>query len=148
MLELADAYADYDPIIFTYDADTTRQLPNAVRVPNRPYNPFQFLFNLFRTWGIMRRERPVCVVSTGAEIAVAPFLIAKILRIPTLYIECGCQFDTPSHTGRILSRVADQFLVQWPELVAAYNGRAQYAGSLIDTVERIPDVHVVRKKTA
>ena len=144
MRELADAYAGCEATYFTYDADTTRCLPKAIRVPNRPYSPVQFALNLIRAWRIIRRERPICVMSTGAEIAIAPFLIAKLMRVPTLYIECGCQFETPSLTGRVLSRVADKFLVQWPELLDAYHGRAEYAGSLIAGRDALPRVQKTR----
>jgi beta-1,4-N-acetylglucosaminyltransferase len=49
-----------------------------------------------------------------------------------MYVECGAQVTMPSVTGRILIHVADRFFVQWPELVHAYRGRAEYCGSLVD----------------
>lgn len=133
MLALAPAFAGFDVFYYCYDAATTRLLPRAYLVPNRPYNPFQFLYNLGRAVHILRIERPVCLVSTGAEIAVPMLLAARALRIPTLYIECGCQVRTPSMTGRVAARLASQLWVQWPELLPAYKGRATYCGSLIDT---------------
>lgn len=132
MLELAEAFDGMDTFYFTYDGETTRELPGAYTVPNRPGYPLQFVLNLWRVFRIFRRERPTCVVSTGAEIAVPAFLVARLLRIPALYIECGCQVTEPSLTGRLLSRLSTRFFVQWPELVDAYGGRAEYAGSLID----------------
>lgn len=132
MLELADAFEGMDTFYFTYAGETTRALPNVHAVPNRPGHPIQFVLNLVRIMRVFRRERPDFVVSTGAEIAIPAFLVAKLLGIPTLYIECGCQVTEPSFTGRLLSRMATRFFVQWPELVSAYGGRAEYAGSLID----------------
>lgn len=132
MLELAQAFEDCETFYFCYDADTTRRLPNAYLVPNRPYSPIRFAINLWRLFGIFRREKPDAIISTGAEIAIPAFLIARLLGVSTIYIECGAQFITPSATGRILSRVADNFYVQWPELVEKYGGRAKYAGSLVD----------------
>lgn len=133
MLALAPAFSGFDVFYYCYDAATTRLLPRAYLVPNRPYNPFQFLCNVLRAVRILRRERPVCLVSTGAEIAVPMLLAARALRIPTLYIECGCQVRTPSVTGQIAARLASQLWVQWPELLPVYRGRAVYRGSLIDT---------------
>ena len=132
MLELAPAFEGYDVFYFCYDADTTRRLDNATLVPNRPYSPFRFVLNLIILYRILRRERPVHLVSTGAEIAVPAFLVAKLLRIPTLYIECGAQVTRPSITGRLLIRVADRFYVQWPELLEVYGRKAEYRGSLVD----------------
>lgn len=132
MLELSEAFAGMDTFFFTYAGETTRELPQAYVVPNRPGRPTQFALNLFRVARIFRRERPDFVVSTGAEIAIPAFLVARLFRIPTLYIECGCQVTQPSLTGRFLSRIATRFFVQWPELLEPYAGRAECAGSLID----------------
>ena len=133
LLALRGAFEGCDAFWFCYDSPTTRELAPRYLVPNKPYNPLRYISNFLRLMRIFRHERPDCVVSTGAEIAIPAFLLARLLRIPTLYIECGAQVATPSLTGRLLSRVADEFYVQWPELVAAYGGRARYAGSLIDT---------------
>ena len=142
LLELQPAFDGYDTFYFCYDADTTRRLPNAYLTPNKPYSPVQFLRNLFRLWRIFSVERPDAVLSTGAEIAIPAFIVAKLRRVPTLYIECGAQVTRPSITGRVLSRVADNFFVQWPELLEAYAGRARYCGSLVDTTPADPK-HVV-----
>ena len=134
-LVCSEAFADCDTFYFCYDAETTRALPNAYRVPNKPLNPFSFGLNLLRLVRIFRRERPRAIISTGAEIAVSAAVIGKLFRIPLIYIECGAQVYTPSTTGRILYYVADRFYVQWPELLAEYGPRAQYVGSLIDSGE-------------
>lgn len=138
LLELAPALEGYDLFYFCYDADTTRRLPNAYLTANRPYNPFHFLANLLRLWRIFSRERPDFLLSTGAEIAIPAFLVAKLRRVPTLYIECGAQVTRPSLTGRVLARLAGRFLVQWPELLPAYRGRAEYCGSLVDETGTAP----------
>lgn len=132
MLQLEEAFRDCDTFYLCYDAATTRVLPNAYRVPNRSRNPLEYLRNIVRFYRILRRERPGLIVSTGAEIAIPAVLAAKLLRIPTLYIECGAQAATPSLTGRIMCRLADQFFVQWRELVGVYGPRARFRGSLID----------------
>lgn len=135
MLQLSEAFAACDTFYFCYDAETTRALPNAYRVPNKPLNPFSFVLNLLRLMRIFRRERPSAIVSTGAEIAIPAAIIGKLFRIPLIYVECGAQVYTPSSTGRLLYYVADRFYVQWPELLAAYGPRAQFVGSLIDSGE-------------
>lgn len=132
LLELAPAFAGCEVFYFCYDADTTRRLPNAYLAPNRPYDPIQFLVNLARLWRIFGKERPDAVISTGAEIAIAAFLVAKARGVPAIYIECGAQVTRPSWTGRLLVNIADRFFVQWPELLECYGARAQYRGSLVD----------------
>jgi len=132
LLELAPAFADCNVFYFCYDAETTRRLPKAYLTPNRPYNPIQFVINLIRIWKIFSKERPDFLVSTGAEIAIPAFIVAKLRGIRSLYIECGAQCTRPSITGRVVIHLADHFLVQWPELLPAYHGRAEYRGSLVD----------------
>lgn len=132
MLQLAKAYEGHSTFYFCYDADTTRRLPNAYRVPNMARNPVEFLKNLARVHRIFRKERPALVISTGAEIAIPVVLVAKVHRIPAIYVECGAQVTVPSVTGRALYWLADRFYVQWPELRDAYGPRARYCGSLID----------------
>lgn len=131
MQQLLPAFAPHETFYFCYDAATTRGLPNAVRVPNMARNPLEFAKNLLRLWRLFRRERPELVVSTGAEIAIPAVCVAKLLRIPVIYVECGAQVRTPSGSGRVIYHLADAFFVQWPELLGAYGPRARYAGSLV-----------------
>ena len=132
MLQLTAAFEGHDVFYYCYDADTTRRLPDVYLVPNMARNPVELLKNLWRAWRLFRQRKPDLIVSTGAEIAIPLFLVGKFMGCRLLYIECGAQVATPSGTGRIVSWFADEFLVQWPELLPAYNGRARYEGSLID----------------
>lgn len=132
MLQIQEAFAGHEVFFFCYDAETTRRLERAYLVPNMARNPIEFLRNLGRVWRILRQERPKLIVSTGAEIAIPVVLVGKLLRIPALYVECGAQVVRPSVTGRVMYWLADEFYVQWPELLQAYGPRARYAGSLID----------------
>jgi len=136
MLQLTEALEGHDWFFFCYDADTTRRLPRAYLIPNMANNPVEFIKNLFRAWSMLWKERPDLIVSTGAEIALPAVFVAKLFRIKSLYVECGAQVVHPSFTGRIMYWLADEFYVQWPELLKVYGRRARYAGSLID--ETIP----------
>ena len=118
--------------LFVGDAETTRRLERAYLVPNMAKNPIEFLKNLVRVFRIFRKERPDLIVSTGAEIAIPVVLVGKLFRARVLYIECGAQVTRPSVTGRVLYWLADEFYVQWPELLKMYGPRARYSGSLID----------------
>ena len=138
MLELEEAFEGHDTFYFCYDADTTRRLPHAYLVPNMARNPVEFVKNLVRLARIFWRERPHLMVSTGAEIALPAALIAKLFRVPVLYIECGAQVAHPSFTGRIMYWLADHFFVQWPELLRAYGARAVFRGSLTDEDAPVP----------
>ena len=138
MLQLAEAFEGHNVFYFCYDADTTQRLENAYRVPNMARNPIEFLKNLVRVFKIFRAERPDLIVSTGAEIAIPVILVSRLFGAASIYIECGAQVTTPSTTGRLMYRLANQFYVQWPELRNAYGPRARYHGSLIDQTEPEP----------
>ena len=63
----------------------------------------------------LRRLRPDLIVSTGAGVAVPFFLIARLLDIPTIYVEVFDRIDSPTLTGRLCRPIATRFCVQWPE---------------------------------
>ena len=132
MLQLAEAYEGHEVFYFSYDAETTRRLPDVIPIPNKPYSPIEFVRNLWRVRALFTKKRPSLVLSTGAEIAIPVLIVARLMRVPSVYVECGAQFTTPSLTGRIAYWLCDRFYVQWPELLGAYGPRARYAGSLID----------------
>ena len=62
------------------------------------------------------------MVSTGAAVAVPFFLVARILRIPTVYVEVFDRIDSPTLTGRMVRPFCTRFCVQWPEQQAHYPG--------------------------
>ncbi|MCU1353568.1 MAG: Oligosaccharide biosynthesis protein Alg14 like protein [Acidimicrobiales bacterium] len=88
---------------------TTRNVRNLVR-------------NLALAVRVMRRERPSVVVSSGAGVAVAYFVIARAMRIPTVYIEVYDRIDSATLTGRLCRPLASLFCVQWPEQARFYKG--------------------------
>jgi len=70
----------------------------------------------------VRRVRPDIVISTGAAVAVPFFIVARVLRIPTVYVEVFDRIDSPTLTGRICRPIATRFCVQCPEQQAHYPG--------------------------
>ena len=86
---------------------TTRHLGNLLK-------------NTWLAWRVLRKYRPDVVVSTGAAVAFPFFLLAKLLRIPTVYVEVYDRISTRTLTGRLCHPISDLFLVQWPEQVPLY----------------------------
>jgi UDP-N-acetylglucosamine:LPS N-acetylglucosamine transferase len=64
---------------------------------------------------VMRARRPAAVVSTGAGVALPFFVLAWLMRIPTVYIEVYDRIDTPTLTARLCKPFTRLFLVQWEE---------------------------------
>jgi UDP-N-acetylglucosamine:LPS N-acetylglucosamine transferase len=86
---------------------TTRHLGNLIR-------------NAWLAWRTLRAYRPDVVVSTGAAVAFPFFVVAKLLRIPTVYVEVYDRISTRTLTGRLCRPFSDLFLVQWPEQLPLY----------------------------
>ncbi|EMC97625.1 glycosyltransferase family 1 protein [Baudoinia panamericana UAMH 10762] len=52
-------------------------------------------------------------------------------KMRTIYVESWARVKQPSLSGKLLCRVVDRFLVQWPQLEKAVGGRAEYLGMLV-----------------
>lgn len=81
---------------------TTRHLRNTLR-------------NTRLAWRVLRVERPDVVVSNGAGVAVPFFVLARLMRLRTVYIEVYDRIDSPTLTARLCHPFTDLFCVQWPE---------------------------------
>jgi len=73
--------------------------------------------------------RPRAIISAGPGIAVPACILAKCLGVKVIYIETGSRVFALSTSGKIISRFADLFFVQWEELLPRYP-KAVYAGRL------------------
>lgn len=93
-------------------------------------NPWLYLRNAWQSLLIFLRERPKVVVSTGAGIALATCLLAKLTGSTLIFIESGARVSTPSRTGRLLYPLADLFIVQWKPLLKHFP-KAVYGGQLL-----------------
>jgi hypothetical protein len=71
--------------------------------------------NTVLAWRTLRRERPQVVLSTGAGVALPFFLLARIRRIKTVYVEAYERIEEPSLTARLCYPLSDLFLLQWEE---------------------------------
>jgi len=70
----------------------------------------------------LRHLRPNVVISTGAGVALPFFVVARLLRIPTVYVEVFDRVDSPTLTGRLCRPFTTRFCVQWPEQEPLYRG--------------------------
>ena len=95
---------------------TNRNVPNLVR-------------NLRLAWRVIRRERPSAVLTTGAGVAVPFAWVARLHRIPTVYVESFTRIDGLSLSGRMIAPIATRLYGQWPEL-AQRRARVRFAGNL------------------
>lgn len=83
-------------------------------------NVRNLLRNLMLAWRLLRRERPDVVLSTGAGTALPFFVTARLLGVPTVYLEVYDRIDSPTLTGRLCRPFTDRMLVQWEEQSRLY----------------------------
>lgn len=132
ILYLMEAFQDHDTFFITYDNFRTRNLNyKKYLIKNIETNPLKMLKSFFQIFRILLKEKPDIIISTGSEIAIPAFIIGKILRIKTVFIESWCRVKTRSGTGKIVYPLSDEFLVQWPELLKLYGKKARYEGAVI-----------------
>lgn len=80
---------------------------------------------------IWKKYRPKVIISTGSNIAVPLCFIAKVHGSKFVYIETRAKVYNKTISGKIVERFADKVIVQWPEMVKVYKGKAEYYGTLV-----------------
>lgn len=131
ILQLMNAFEGHDVFFITYEGATTKNLDKKYTFSNFGEHYLRALYNLPRLIYIFIKEKPKLVISTGAEIAVPIFYLAKLFRCKTIFIESWTRVCKPTVTGKLVYPISDVFLVQWPELLEKYGKKAQYKRGLL-----------------
>ncbi|WP_099809645.1 PssD/Cps14F family polysaccharide biosynthesis glycosyltransferase [Streptococcus suis] len=69
---------------------------------------------------IFLKERPDFVISTGVLATIPISLIAKLFGKKIIYIESFAKVSSPTLTGKLMYKFADQFYVQWEPMLKHY----------------------------
>jgi hypothetical protein len=86
----------------------------------------------FQWFWLLLWFRPHAIFSTGAELAIIPFWLGRILfRARCVFLETAARKDHPSGTGRLVYPVCSTLFVQSPALLPKYGPKARYAGRLL-----------------
>ena len=75
------------------------------------------------------KEKPDIVITTGVLAMIPICLLAKFFGKKLIYIESFAKVTTPTETGKLMYKYADQFYVQWPQMKKFYPN-ALYLGSI------------------
>jgi UDP-N-acetylglucosamine:LPS N-acetylglucosamine transferase len=103
--DVRDKLAD-ERVVTSY-SPTTRHVPNLLR-------------NLSLALRVLRAERPALVLSTGAGVAVPFFVLAWLMRIPTVFIEVYDRIDSATMTGRLVGPFTTRRIAQWDSQLDVY----------------------------
>lgn len=134
LLALRPLMERYDSFILTERTAYDVKLPVRscyVRQANRHEATFlpRMIANTMTSFRYWLVERPDVIVCTGV-LATVPFcLIGRALGAKLVYIESFAKTDSPTMTGKLLSKWADRFYVQWESMLSVYPG-ARFVGGV------------------
>ena len=90
---------------------------------------FRMTVNTFKSMRLFFKEKPDVVITTGVLAVVPLCLIAKVFKKKLIYIESYAKISSPTKTGQMLYKLADQFYVQWESMLEFYPN-AIYLGGI------------------
>lgn len=98
---------------------------------NRKENMFFpcMLANTVSSLKIFVKEKPDVVICTGVLAMLPICLIAKAAGRRLIYIESFAKVTSATLSGKLLYKFADQFYVQWPQMLEIYP-KAIYLGGI------------------
>jgi len=134
LLRLSESWKGYEVFCVTTTAVVTKKLGDYARVYvvgecNREH-PLRVLRVLMKCITVAFGERPDVVISTGAAAGCIMCFLCKLCGAKVIWLDSITNVEKMSLSGRMVRRIADLCLVQWPELVEKYNG-VEYKGSVI-----------------
>lgn len=116
----------YDSFVITeetlYKAEVKGQKMYYMKMVNRKETSFLYrmIINTLRSLNIYFQEKPDVVICTGVLAMIPICLIAKFMGKKLIYIESFAKVTSPTLTGKLLYKFADQFYVQWEQMLDIY----------------------------
>lgn len=100
---------------------------------------FTTLRSIAQCFPLVYGQRPDLILTNGPGTCVPIVLVAFFLKVffintacKLVFIESYCRVKTISLSGKILLRIVDSFVVQWPQLVQVANApKVHYFGRLL-----------------
>jgi len=93
-------------------------------------HPIRSFVVALRCLRVVFRERPSVVISAGAAPGFLVCFWAKLFGAKIVWVDSIANIVDLSMSGRMVRRLADLILSQWPEVAARYPN-VEYAGELI-----------------
>ena len=81
---------------------------------------FRMMANTLKSIKIFFKERPDVIISTGALSTIPMCVFAKVLKKKIIFIESFAKVTSPTLTGKLIYKFADQFYVQWEQMKECY----------------------------
>lgn len=89
----------------------------------------RMIANVFKTLRIYSKEKPDLIICTGVLAMLPMCLWMKLKKKKIIYIESFAKVTSPTMSGKLMYKYADQFYVQWPQMKEVYPN-AIYLGGI------------------
>lgn len=135
LLMLKTLMEKYDSVLVTektdYSAGDTGIKTYYMHQINRKELLFlpKLIANSWRSLVLIIKERPKVMITTGVLAVIPLALLMKLFGGKLIYIESFAKVCSKNLTGNLLYRFADQFYVQWEEMLKLYP-KAIYKGGI------------------
>lgn len=118
---LKPAFADFETAYVSMFESYAEQVagdryyivPDASRFDLRSFAPV-----FFKALGIVLKERPRAIVTTGSAPMLAFILLGRLIGARTLWVDSIANSERMSTSGRMAKRLAHRVVSQWPEVAA------------------------------
>lgn len=90
---------------------------------------FKLLIISVKSLSIFIKEKPDFIVCTGVLAMMPMCLLAKLFGKKLIFIESFAKISSPTLSGKLLYKYADQFYVQWESMLSVYPN-AIYLGGI------------------
>jgi len=94
------------------------------------HHPLAALMIFFRSFGIVWKDKPDVIITTGSMPLAMLCLVAKLHGKKVVWIDSIANVERFSVSGRLVYYCADMFLTQWPDLAEKYP-RAEFVGAIL-----------------
>ena len=87
------------------------------------------IVNIFKSFKIYLEEKPDLIITTGVLSMLPMCIWMKLNKKKIIYIESFAKVTSPTMSGKLMYKYADQFYVQWPQMKEVYPN-AIYLGGI------------------
>lgn len=135
LLMLKPLMEKYESFVITEETQYKTQIKNKkmyyLKQVNRKEKTFLFhmVVNTMKSLKIFHKEKPDVVICTGVLAMIPICLIAKLRGKKLIYIESFAKVTSGTMSGKLLYKFADQFYVQWEQMLKIYP-KAIYIGGI------------------
>lgn len=120
-----------DEVIVIDGTAITRKEKKGSKKSDSRWSYFWGYVSLFKECrNAVRAVRPRVIITTGSNIAVPTFIYGKLIGCKLVFIETRAHVYGKTMTGKLISRISDKVIVQWPEMLNVYP-QASYFGTLV-----------------